>query len=162
MTNHERTPTRLIDVTLDEKSVTFANTKIEHEMRVAIADLLHDNHFHPHCVEDGPYKLLLATEGQRLLLHITTATHEDIKTVSLPTQPFRSIIRDYFMICESYREAVDMNDPRKIEAVDMGRRGIHDEGAQTLIESLEDRVDINFSTARRLFTLITILHMKSS
>ena len=160
MTNNTPQDSRIIALTLDEQSVTARTPEIENEMRVAIADILHENHFFPRCLPGGPYALMLGKEEQRLLFHITPEGWEEAHLFTVPTQPLRSLIRDYFLLCESYMEAIRTHDTRKIEAVDMGRRGMHNEGSEIVTDMLSGRIDVDFGTARRLFTLISILHMK--
>lgn len=151
---------RIIAITLDSESVHIRSPELEHEMRVAIHDIVQENHFAPVGLPDGPYTVQLGKENQRLLFHISPPGAAEPQVVTVPTQPLRSLIRDYFLICESYFEAIRNHDTRKLEAVDMGRRGVHNEGSELVIEMLKDRIEVDFCTARRLFTLIAILHMK--
>jgi len=151
---------RLIDVELDE-SVGRATPDIEHERAVAIFDLVEENCFHP--VGDdkgGPYKLRLSLVDSRLVFAISRADGEAVVTHILSLTPFRRIVKDYFLICESYYDAIRSSTPSQIEAIDMGRRGLHNEGSQTLMDRLNGKIDIDFDTARRLFTLVCVLHWR--
>ena len=150
---------RLTKITLDEGSIKKRSPEVEHEKSVAIADLLDENSFQPHCMKGGPYELHLSISEGRLIFDITSETSETAKAV-LSISPLRGVIRDYFMICESYYEALKDASAGKIEAIDMGRRGIHNEGSTELQELLKGRINVDFPTARRLFTLICVLHIK--
>lgn len=150
---------RIATITLDEGSIIHRSAEVEHERSVAIADLLHENLFQPLCMTDGPYEVQLRIEEGRLIFDITGATRQKGK-VALSVQPLRGVIRDYFLICESYYEALKAVSPGKIEAIDMGRRGVHNEGSEILQTMLKDRVKVDFPTSRRLFTLICVLHIK--
>lgn len=150
---------RLIKITLDESSMKKRSQEAEHERNVAIADLLDENTFQPHCMKGGPYELFLSIEDGRLVFDITSQDGSKAKA-ALPMQPLRGVVRDYFMICESYYEALRTAGPGKIEAIDMGRRGVHNEGSEALQELLKGRISVDFPTARRLFTLICVLHIK--
>ena len=134
--------------------------EVEHERAVAIYDLLEENYFAPVGDYEGPYALHLSLEDNRLQFDIRSQDGEGILKVPLPLQPFRSIVKDYFMICESYYSAIKKSTPSQIEAIDMGRRGLHNEGSELLRERLAGRVDLDFDTARRLFTLICVLHIR--
>lgn len=151
---------RIIDITLDESTILRRTPEVEHERNVAIADLLEGNYFAPAGFGNGPYRLTLRVAENRLLLDILREQGEGAHRINLPLSPFRSVIRDYFMICESYYEAIKTATPDKIEAIDMGRRGLHNEAANLLIERLKGKVSLNENTARRLFTLICVLHLK--
>jgi uncharacterized protein (UPF0262 family) len=151
---------RLTDVVLDE-SIGKSTPDIEHERAVAIFDLVEANHFHP-CNDDagGPYKLRLSLVDSRLVFAISRADDTPLVTHVLSLTPFRRIVKDYFMVCESYYEAIRTATPSQIEAIDMGRRGLHDEGSHTLMERLGGKIEIDFDTARRLFTLVCVLHWR--
>lgn len=157
--------TRLVEVTLDEKSVSNTNANAKHEREVAIFDLIDDNFF---ALEPrggtprlGPYKLRLAIAEDRLVFDVTaTGSDDKLYTYMLSLSPLRRIMKDYFLICDSYYEAIRNAPPSRIEAIDMGRRGLHDEGSKLLIERLKDKINVDFDTARRLFTLICALHWK--
>jgi uncharacterized protein (UPF0262 family) len=151
---------RIAQITLDEKSVVRRSAEIEHERSTAIADLLHDNRFAPVAGFDGPFHLHLGLEDNRLALDIRTLKHESLERVLLPLAPFRGIVKDYFLICESYYNAVKRSSPVQIEAIDMGRRGLHDEGSELLRERLADKVALDPDTSRRLFTLLCVLHIR--
>ncbi|QQM31036.1 UPF0262 family protein [Martelella lutilitoris] len=150
---------RLSDVVLDE-SIGRASPDVEHERAVAIFDLLEDNHFHPVGHPGGPYKLTLSIIEKRLIFDITLENGDKVATHILSLTPFRRIVKDYFMICESYYEAIKTASPSKIEAIDMGRRGIHNEGSQTLQDRLKGKIELDFDTARRLFTLFCVLYWR--
>lgn len=150
----------IVNITLDERSVVRRNPDVEHERAVAIYDLLEENHFAPVGDYEGPYSLHLAIEENRLLFDIRTEAETRLGTVTLPLSPFRRVIRDYFTICESYFEAIKTASPSKIEAIDMGRRGLHNEGSELLQERLSEKIAVDFDTARRLFTLICVLHIR--
>ena len=151
---------RLVDIELDE-SIGRSTPDVEHERAVAIFDLIEENCFRP--VNDaraGPYRLTLSVAEQRLVFDIARETGEAVVVHMLSLTPFKRVIKDYFMVCESYYEAIRTASPSQIEAIDMGRRGLHNEGSQTLMERLAGKIDIDFDTARRLFTLICVLHWR--
>ena len=148
----------LRSVVIDESSLASVSRDVEHERQVAIFDLLEDNRFQPEGAETGPYDLKLSLAEGRLCLDIAGPNYEKRHLLSL--SPFRGIIRDYFLICESYFSAIRQSTPSQIEAVDMGRRGLHDEGSQVLRERLAGKIDTDHDTARRLFTLICALHRR--
>ena len=151
---------RIDQITLDEHSVVRRNADIEHERAVAISDLLDDNSFAPVSGARGPFHVHLGIEENRLALDIRAADGTPLERVVLPLSPFRSIVKDYFLVCESYYNAVKTANPSRIEAIDMGRRGLHDEGSELLRERLAERVMVDFNTARRLFTLLCVLHIR--
>lgn len=152
---------RLFEVNLDPDSIQPASADVEHERAVAIYDLIEENFFHPTGHEDGgPYKLDLSMVERRLVLDIKLEDGGQIITHILSLTPFRRIIKDYFLICDSYHEAIKTATPSRIEAIDMGRRGLHNEGSQILQSRLEGKIDTDFQTARRLFTLICALHYR--
>ncbi|AQZ51523.1 UPF0262 family protein [Martelella sp. FLE1502] len=150
---------RLSDVELDE-SIGRASPDVEHERAVAIFDLLEENHFKPVGHAGGPYKLTLSIIEKRLVFDITLENGEKVATHILSLTPFRRIVKDYFMICDSYYEAIKSASPAKIEAIDMGRRGVHNEGSQTLQDRLKGKIEMDFDTARRLFTLFCVLYWR--
>ena len=155
-----RKQARLIDIELDE-SIGRSTPDVEHERAVAIFDLIEENSFCP--VNDtgaGPYKLKLSLVEHRLVFNISRESGETVATHILSLTPFRRIVKDYYMICESYYAAIRTSTPSQIEAIDMGRRGLHNDGSQTLMDRLEGKIEIDFDTARRLFTLICALHWK--
>ena len=151
---------RIAAITLDEHTVVCRSADIEHERATAIADLLEENSFVPASGHDGPFHLHLAIEENRLNLDIRSAADGSSETIVLPLAPFRGIVKDYFMVCESYYAAVRGSRLAQIEAIDMGRRSLHDEGSSLLIERLADKAAIDHATARRLFTLICVLHLR--
>jgi uncharacterized protein (UPF0262 family) len=151
---------RLVKVTLDEESIGRSSREIEHERAVAIYDLLEENSFSPVGHAGGPYALHLSITGNRLVFDIRLADDSPVVAHHLSLSPLRRIVKDYFMICESYYQAIRTSSPSQIEAIDMGRRGLHNEGSELLIQRLEGKVAIDNDTARRLFTLITVLHWK--
>jgi len=148
-------------ITLDQGSMRKRSPEAEHERDVAIADLLDENSFEPRCMKSGPYNVGLAIEDGKLVLDVHSPKQEKHAKVVLSVAPLRGIIRDYFMIFESYQNAISSANPCKIEAIDMGRRGVHNEGSEMLQEILQDRIVVDFATARRLFTLICVLHLKN-
>ena len=149
---------RLVEVRLDEDSIARCSPDIEHERNVAIYDLLESNSFELQRPDaHGPYTLLLALEDKRLIFHIGDGEGRPVKSLMLSLSSFRRLIKDYFLLCESYFEAIRSAPPSRIEAIDMGRRGLHDEGAQMVIDRLVGKVKVDFETARRLFTLICAL-----
>jgi len=150
---------RINKITLDEGSIKKRSKEAEHEKIVAIADLMGENSFEAHCMKGGPYDLHLSISEGRLIFDITSQLGEKAKAV-LSIAPLRGVIRDYFMICESYYEALSASNPSKLEAIDMGRRGVHNEGSEALQELLKGRITVDFPTSRRLFTLICVLHIK--
>ncbi|MGN8545445.1 UPF0262 family protein [Bradyrhizobium sp. 13971] len=152
---------RIVAVTLDEESIGRSGPDIEHERAIAIYDLIEQNLFAPEGVAGpGPYTLHIAITGNRLMFDIRKEDGSPVVAHLLSLTPFRRVVKDYFMICDSYYQAIRTATPDKIEAIDMGRRGIHDEGSRTLQERLKGKVRVDFETARRLFTLITVLHWK--
>ena len=151
---------RIAGITLDEHTVVRRSPDIEHERAVAIFDLLEENHFAPTTGLDGPFHLHLAIEENRLSIEIRSSANGGSETILLPLAPFRGIVRDYFMICESYYQAIRRSSLAQIEAIDVGRRSLHDEGSTLLIERLADKVVVDHDTARRLFTLICVLHLR--
>ena len=151
---------RISDVTLDENSFGSGHADIEQERKVAIFDLIEESYFRPRNSESGPYSLFLSIRESKLVFEISTGMQENYGTVILSLTPFRRIIKDYFLVCDSYFQAIRTLPPSQIEAIDMGRRGLHNEGSDKLRERLEDKIDLDHNTARRLFTLICVLHTK--
>jgi uncharacterized protein (UPF0262 family) len=155
--------TRLSQITIDDTGLPPPTPEIEQERRVAIFDLIEDNSFalparDGRAVPAGPYRLHLAIRERRLVFDLTSEAGDKAAEFHLSLGPFRQVVKDYFQICESYFEAVKRLPPSQIEAIDMARRGIHNEGARTLVERLEGKADLDIDTARRLFTLICVLH----
>ncbi|HKY85774.1 MAG TPA: UPF0262 family protein [Pseudorhodoplanes sp.] len=151
---------KLVAITLDETSIGRSGPDIEHERAVAIYDLIEQNSFAPDGHAGGPYALHLSMAESRLVFDIRLADGTPVTAYLLSMTPFRKIVKDYFMICDSYYAAIRTATPDRIEAIDMGRRGLHDEGSKILMDRLKDKVVIDFDTARRLFTLICVLHWK--
>jgi len=151
----------LSGVTLDERTFVRRTREIEHERDIALYDLLESNNFHPVGSHGGPYQLVLGIEDNRLTFDIRLAGGEPHGKLMLSLTPFRRIIKDYFRLCESYFKAVGgAQTAAQIESLDMGRRGLHDEGAELLRERLKGKIEMDFDTARRLMTLICVLHLK--
>lgn len=151
---------RLTRVELDAKTIGKGDENAEHERRVAIADLLDHNVFEPDGAGPGAFALRLAIEDQRLVFDVTREDGEPVRVFVFSLGPLRRVIKDYFLICDSYYEAVRNASLQQIEAIDMGRRGVHNEGSSLLRERLEGKIDVDFDTARRLFTLICALHRR--
>ena len=151
---------RLIAVTLDEASIGSSNRDIEHERAVAIYDLIEENSFAPIGHDDGPYALTLGITENRLVLDIRRENGKPVIAHLLSLSPFKRIVKDYFLICDSYYAAIRTATPDRIEAIDMGRRGLHDEGSHILQDAIKSKVKVDFDTARRLFTLLCVLHWK--
>ncbi len=155
---------RIIDIKLDERTILWRNADVEQERRIAIFDLLEDNHFAPQRVHPdgyaGPYKVVLRVEEGRLVIEINRQDDSPLEAIILSLGRFRRPIRDYFAICDSYYQAISNASPQQIETVDMARRAIHNDAADMMIERLEGKVKVDFDTARRLFTLICVLHIK--
>lgn len=151
---------RIAHITLDGESAKHRSMEVQHERQVALTDLMHENNFS--LVDDpcGPYEVTLKIEESRLVFAVRGEGKGEEKRVGLPMQPLRGVIRDYFLMCESYYAALKEAKPHKLEAIDMGRRGVHNDGAEALNTLLKDKITVDFSTARRLFTLICVLHLK--
>jgi uncharacterized protein (UPF0262 family) len=158
------TDPRIIDISLDEQTIIWRNADVAQERRIAIFDILEENHFAPQRAHpdgyQGPYRVALRVEEGRLAIDISRENGEYLESVILGLGRFRRPIRDYFAICDSYYQAIRQATPQQIETVDMARRGIHNEAAELLKERLEGKIDVDFDTARRLFTLICVLHIK--
>ncbi|MES0863138.1 UPF0262 family protein [Ruegeria sp. SCPT10] len=155
--------TRISHIELDDRNLPPPTPEIEQERKVAIYDLLEDNSFalparDDRTVPDGPYHLQLSIRDKRLVFDIATEAAEKAAEFHLSLGPFRQVVKDYFQICESYFNAVKTLPPSQIETIDMARRGIHNEGSRVLQERLEGKADVDTDTARRLFTLICVLH----
>jgi uncharacterized protein (UPF0262 family) len=151
---------RLIAVTLDEASIGRGNPDQEHERAIAIYDLVEENSFVVAGREDGPYALHLSIVEGKLGFEVRSTGGEALVAHLLSLSPLRRVIKDYFAVCETYYAAIRTATPTQIEAIDMGRRGLHDEAAQILVARLDGKIGIDFGTARRLFTLVTALHWK--
>ncbi|MEQ1929750.1 MAG: UPF0262 family protein [Parvularculaceae bacterium] len=153
---------RIVRIDLDERSLARATADIEHERKVAIYDLLEENRFAPVGAGEGPFELRLSIIEQRLVFDVRREGGTPLGQIHLSLTPFRKIIKDYFMLCESYYDAIRNAAPAQIETVDMARRAMHNEGSEILSERLKDKVAIDQNTARRLFTLICSFHMRQS
>lgn len=155
---------RIIDITLDQESIIWRSADVEQERRIAIFDLLEENFFKPVRVHDdgyaGPYKVRLSVQEGRLVIEIDRQDGSPLEAVILGLGRFRRPIKDYFAICDSYFQAIRQATAQQIETVDMARRAIHNEAAEMLIERLDGKIEVDFDTARRLFTLICVLHIK--
>jgi uncharacterized protein (UPF0262 family) len=151
---------RLSSIMLDERSIVRRTREIEQERDIAIYDLLESNNFMPEGSQGGPYRLTLGVEENRLTFDIKLEDATPHGKVMLSLTPFRRVIKDYFLICESYFKAIRNAPPSQIEALDMGRRGLHDEGSNLLRERLKGKITVDHDTARRIFTLICVLHLK--
>ena len=160
MTGEGPSASKLVAVTLDEESIGRSGPDIEHERAVAIYDLIEENSFQPVDHPAGPYALHLSMAESRLVFDIRRPDGATVVVHLFSLTPLRKIVKDYFMICDSYYAAIRTATPDRIEAIDMGRRGLHDEGSRTLMERLDGKVTVDFQTARRLFTLICVLHWK--
>lgn len=155
---------RIIDITLDQESIIWRSADVEQERRIAIFDLLEENFFRPLRDHDdgyaGPYKVRLSVQEGRLVIEIDRQDGTPLEAVILGLGRFRRPIKDYFAICDSYFQAIRQATAQQIETVDMARRAIHNQAAELLIERLDGKIEVDFDTARRLFTLICVLHIK--
>ncbi|MEN9683307.1 MAG: hypothetical protein RLZZ427_1058 [Pseudomonadota bacterium] len=155
---------RIIHIELDEATILWRNADIEQERRIAIFDLIEDNTFKPLRAWDaghqGPYRLKLAVDDGRLMLSIADDNAQLLETLILGLGRFRRPVREYFAICDSYYQAIRKATAAEIETIDMARRGVHNQAAEMLMERLEGKVETDFATARRLFTLICVLHIR--
>lgn len=153
-------PSRIVGLELDQKSIVRWNSQVEHERDVAIFDLLEGNFFRLVDGCDGPYRVFLSLRESTLILRVHGDDDSEPVEVALGIRSFRRVIKDYFMICDSYFQAIKGATPARIEAIDMARRGLHNEGSDLLQQALEGRVEIDRDTARRLFTLVCVLHIR--
>ncbi len=153
-------PRHLVKVTLDEASIGRSNPDVEHEREIAIYDLLEENVFLPAGHEDGQFELALSIVDKRLVFDIRRSGGEPVMAHHLSLTPLRRVVKDYFMVCDSYYQAIKTASPNQIEAIDMGRRALHNEGSELLMERLASKIAVDPGTARRLFTLICVLHWK--
>ena len=155
---------RIIDVQLDDRTILWRSADVEQERRIAIFDLIEGNHFAPQRQHAdgyaGPYRIALSGEEGRLAIQIKREDDTPLETLVLALGRFRRPIRDYFAICDSYYQAIRQATPQQIETVDMARRGVHNEAAELLRERLAGKIEVDFDTARRLFTLICVLHIR--
>jgi uncharacterized protein (UPF0262 family) len=151
---------RIIDIVLDEESVARRSPEVEHERAVALFDLIEENDF-ALVGTPGPYRLRIGIFEQRLVFDVRDTEDTKLRDIVLSLTPFRKVVKDYFLICGSYYAAIKKLSPSQIEALDMGRRGLHNEGSELLRERLDGKIEIDLDTARRLFTLICALHITS-
>lgn len=151
----------ITNIYLDEKSVALRAAYVEHERNMAVYDILDENYFRPEDASNGPYDLHLSIEENRLIFTIILEGGGTVDRFTFPLISFRRIVKDYFLVCESYFEAIKTAPPSRIEAMDMGRRSLHNEGAEFLRDRLKGKVEIDMRTARGLFTLICALHIKA-
>lgn len=151
----------IADIFLDERTVVRRSAQVEHERKVAIYDILEDNTFEPEGDFTGPYNLHIRIEENRLTFDIRDDRDGPLTKITLPLSSFRSIVKDYFLICDNYYKAIKTSTPSQIEAIDMGRRALHNEGADLLTQRLDRKVKMDSGTARRLFTLICVLHIRA-
>ncbi|WP_312166813.1 UPF0262 family protein [Phenylobacterium sp.] len=158
MADEDRIKHRLQSVEIDEESLAAVSRDQEQERQIAIFDLLEENYFNPEGAESGPYDLRMGLMENRLVLDVRGPHYEKRHILSL--SPFRGLIKDYFMICESYYQAIRNSSPQQIEALDMGRRGLHNEASDLLRTRLQGKVETDLDTSRRLFTLICALHWR--
>lgn len=151
---------KIVKIDLDEHSLARATADIEHERKIAVYDLLEDNYFEPAGAGGGPFELSLSIIERRLVFDVRRAGGAPLGQIHLSLTPFRKIIKDYFMLCESYYDAIRNAAPAQIETVDMARRAMHNEGSEILRERLKDKIRLDENTARRLFTLICSFHLR--
>ena len=151
---------RLVAITFDEASIRRGSSNIEHEREVAVFDILEGNRFALDGRDGGPYKLKLSIVEDRLVLAVSQESSDDTFTVVLSLTPLRRIMKDYFVVCETYYQAIRTAPPSRIQSIDMGRRALHDDGSRVLVERLKGKITVDRDTARRLFTLICALHWK--
>lgn len=151
---------RVVAVTIDKESIGRSGLDIEYERAVAIDDLIEENSFAPVGHDGGPYALHLRMADNRLVFDIRLSDDTPVVMHILSLSPFKRVVKDYFMVCDSYYAAIKSATPDRIEALDMGRRGLHDEGSLLLQERIKHRLVVDFNTARRLFTLVCALHWK--
>jgi uncharacterized protein (UPF0262 family) len=157
----EESRDRLSDVKLDEASLSAASANAEHERRIAMFDLVEAATFGVPGADAGPYALALSLEDARLVFQVAGADGAEVCVHQVSLSPLRRLIKDYFLICDSYYAAIRDASPMQIEAIDMGRRGLHNDGADILAKLLDGKLTIDFETARRLFTLICALHVRT-
>jgi uncharacterized protein (UPF0262 family) len=151
---------RIVALELDQKSIVRWSPEVEHERDVAVFDLLEANRFRLVDGFDGPYRVVLSLREGNLVLDVRADGEGEAAEVVLAVRPLRRVVKDYFLICDSYFQAIKGATPSRIEAIDMARRGLHDEGSDLLRQCLEGRVEIDHGTARRLFTLVCVLHIR--
>jgi uncharacterized protein (UPF0262 family) len=151
---------RIATIELDEASLAPASADAEHERKIAIFDILEQNRFHLSGHDGGPYGLRLSLADNKLVFDVSGLDGAPLRRIMLSLTPLRRVIKDYFLICDSYYDAIRGASPAQIEAIDMGRRGLHNEGSELLAERLKDKAEVDHDTARRLFTLVCALHSR--
>jgi len=151
---------RIVSIEIDEKSLAPAGPDADHERKVAIFDIVENNVFRLVGHDGGPYAVVLSLADNRLVFDVAEESGTPVRRLMLSLTTLRRVIKDYFIICDSYYDAIRSSSPSQIEAIDMGRRGLHNEGSQLLSERLADKVEVDFDTARRLFTLVCALHAR--
>lgn len=151
---------RIAELELDQRSIVRWSPEVEHERSVAIFDLLENNYFKVSTLEAGPYRVILSLRESNIVFSIRGDGRDETTEITLATRPFRRVVKDYFMICDSYFQAIRGATPSRIEAIDMARRGLHNEGSDLLREALDGQVEMDHDTARRLFTLVCVLHIR--
>jgi len=151
---------RIIGIELDHGSIVRWSREVDHERQVAIFDLLESNSFELVDGFEGPYRIELSLREANLIIEVTNDEGKERAEISLSMRTFRKLIKDYFLVCESYFEAIRTATPSRIEAIDMGRRGLHNDGAALLVDALDGKIKIDEETARRLYTLICVLHIR--
>ena len=151
---------RIVSIEIDEKSLAPAGPDADHERKVAIFDIIEGNTFRIVDHEGGPYAIVLSLADNRLVFDVAEENGSPVRRMMLSLTTLRRVIKDYFMICDSYYDAIRNSTPSQIEAIDMGRRGLHNEGSQILTEKLANKVEVDFDTSRRLFTLVCALHAR--
>jgi uncharacterized protein (UPF0262 family) len=151
---------RIASIEIDEKSLAPQGPDADHERKVAIFDLLENNVFKVTGHDGGPYNVILSLADNRLVFDVSEQDGSAVRKLMLSLTTLRRVIKDYFMICDSYYDAIRTSTPSQIEAIDMGRRGLHNEGSQILTEKLAEKVEVDFDTSRRLFTLVCALHAR--
>lgn len=152
---------RIASIDIDPASLAASTPDAEHDRKVAIFDLLEENSFRVEGHEGGPFAILLSLADNRLVFDISEMDGSPVRKIMLSLSPLRGVIKDYFLICDSYYDAIRNATPSQIEAIDMGRRGLHNEGSELLQQRLAEKVEIDFDTARRLFTLVCSLHSRA-
>lgn len=158
--NAQKSKDRLYDIQIDKTSMRAVNVNVEHEREVAMFDLLEGNVFAVSGHDAGPYRLALAAVEDRLVLTVGNEETAELMTQTLALSPYKKLIKDYFLICETYYDAIKTAPPSRIQAIDVSRRALHDEGSHILAERLDGKISVDFDTARRLFTLICALYWK--
>ena len=153
---------RLIAIELDDSISNSLSAEAEHERRVAVHDLIEDNSYQLCNGVNGPYRLKLSTHEGRLIFDTMNETGQSVFVIGLGMSPFRKLVKDYYLICESYYDAIKLATPAQIETIDMARRGLHNEGSELLQERLAGKINFDFVTARRLFTLVSLLYWRGA